>query len=118
VTCCYAYLGAFSMAYPFAFVADAERWAEIPEDLRAVFAEEAEAMWQQSLEAWRRAEAEVVAYDTLKEKGMQELDPMPLEDRKAIQAKLIEIWQGTCADLGETAVGYCNRIEAALQGDS
>ena len=115
VTCCYSYLGAFSMAYPFAFVATQDRWASVPEDLRRIFAEEADAMWTESLETWKVAAAETEAYEWLRtEGGMQELDPLPLDDRKAIQAELIKIWKGNCETMGDQAVGYCGRIEQAL----
>ena len=115
VTCCYAYLGAFSMAYPFSFVAMQDKWNEVPEDLRAIFAEEADKMWDESLEKWRVAAAETDSYEWLKtEGGMQEMDPMPLDDRKAIQAELIKIWKGNCENMGDQAVGYCDRIETAL----
>lgn len=115
VTCCYAYLGAFSMAYPFSFVATNETWAEVPEDLQTIFKEEANRMWEESLEQWRVSAAETASYEWLKtEGGMQEMDPMPLEDRKAIQSELIKIWKANCESMGETAVGYCDRIEAAL----
>ncbi|TDK43843.1 TRAP transporter substrate-binding protein DctP [Antarcticimicrobium luteum] len=115
VTCCYSYLGAFSMAYPFSIVAQKETWAAVPEDLQEIFVTEARVMWDEALERWRSAETEKAAYDWLKTQGgMRELDPMPLEDRKEIQAELIKIWKGTCAGLGEQAVSYCTRIEAAL----
>lgn len=115
VTCCFAYLGAFSMAYPFSFVATEETWDAVPADLQAVFVEEANKMWQESVDAWGVSAAERDSYEWLTtEGGMKQLDPMPLEDRKAIQAELIKIWKGNCESMGGNAVEYCNRIETAL----
>lgn len=116
VTCCMAYLGAFSMAYPFSIGVKPETWQTLPEDLQTIVVEESEAIWKAGVELWREAAAEEEAYKWLTtEGGMQMLDPFPIEDRKKIQDATIDVWRGTCESLGEKAVEYCDRIEAALQ---
>ena len=115
VTSYYSYLGAFSMAYPYSMVATKEKWEAVPADLRKIFAEEANKMWDESLTRWKKAAEETAAYEWLKtEGGMKELPPLPLADRKVIQAELIKIWKGNCKKMGEAALGHCNGIEAAL----
>ncbi len=115
VTCCMAYLSAFSMGYPFVIGTSPEAWAALPDDLKAILAEESQKMWDESLAAWEVGAAEKDAYTWLTDEGgMQMLDPLPVEDRKAIQAELLTIWKAQCEEMGETAVGYCQRIEAAL----
>jgi TRAP-type C4-dicarboxylate transport system substrate-binding protein len=114
VTCCFTYLGASSMAYPFSIGVTEAAWAALPEDYRTALVEEADRMWREAVDEWRAAEQEEAAYATLIEKGMQRLEPMPIEDRRAIQAELIGIWKSGCDDMGETAESYCQRIEQAL----
>lgn len=116
VTCCYSYLSAFSMAYPFSIGVNQDVWESVPDDLKAVLTSEANAMWQESVDRWSRGEAEAAAYETLKSKGMQELEAMPLEDRKLIQGELLKIWQAQAEALGERGAGYFARISAALNG--
>lgn len=115
VTCCFAYLSAFSMAYPFSIAVAEDVWDGVPADLQKVLSEESEAMWQESLEGWKASAAEKEAYEWLTTEGkMKQLDPFPEADRKAMQDELIKVWKSTCEQLGEKAVGYCDRIETAL----
>lgn len=118
VTCCLAYLSSFSMAYPFSIGVNADVWAGVPDDLKAVLVTEANAMWQESVDKWKEGAAEKVAYEFLTTKGgMQMLDPFPLEDRKAIQAELLKIWKAQAESIGPKAVGYYDRIIAALNAN-
>ncbi|MGI6853490.1 TRAP transporter substrate-binding protein [Mesorhizobium sp. 1B3] len=115
VTCCFSYLSAFSMAYPFSVAVSKNVWEGLPADLQKILAEESEALWQESVEGWKVSAAEKEAYEWLTTEGkMKKLDPFPEADRKAVQDELIKVWKSTCEQLGEKAVGYCNRIEAAL----
>lgn len=115
VTCCMSYLGAFSMAYPFSIGVKSDVWATLPEDLQQIVVQESEAIWKEGVEVWRKGAEEEEAYNWLTtEGGMKLLDPFTEEDRKAIQEATIQVWRGTCESLGEKAVGYCNRIEEAL----
>ncbi|MEJ8574187.1 TRAP transporter substrate-binding protein DctP [Microbaculum marinum] len=117
VTCCFSYLSAFSMAYPFSIGVNKATWEKLPDDLKAILTEESHNMWNESVERWKVGAAEKEAYDWLTtEGGMEMLDPMPIEDRKAIQAELVKAWRANCEALGEKAVGYCDRIEKALNG--
>jgi len=118
VTCCFSYLAAFSMAYPFSIGVNQDVWAAVPDDLKAVLTEEANAMWQESVDRWAEGGAEKEAYATLVAKGMQQLDPMPLEDRKLIQAELLQIWQAQAEALGEQGATYYARIVKSLNGGS
>ena len=118
VTCCITYLAAFSMAYPFSIGVTSEDWAELPDDLKEVLVTESNAMWQESVDGWKVGAAEEASYAWLTtEGGMEMLDPMPLEDRQAIQAELVKIWRDQTAELGDTAVGYYERIVDALNAD-
>ena len=115
VTCCFSYLSAFSMAYPFSVAVNKDVWEGLPADLQKILSEESEALWQESVEGWKVSAAEKEAYEWLVTDGkMKRLDPFPEADRKAIQGELINVWKSTCEQLGEKAVGYCGRIEAAL----
>lgn len=115
VTCCYSYLGAFTVAYPFSFIADKDRWAKVPADLQAIFVEESNKIWQESMDEWAEKKPEKEAYKWLQEEArMKEQPPFPMEDRRAIQAEIIKIWKANCAKMGDKAVGYCDRIETAL----
>jgi TRAP-type C4-dicarboxylate transport system substrate-binding protein len=115
VTCCFSYVSAFSMAYPFSIGVNAATWRGLPDDLKKVLAEESRKMWDESVASWRQGAAEKEAYEWLTTKGgVKMLDPMPVEDRKAIQAELIKVWRGNCRGLGAKGVDYCSRIEAAL----
>lgn len=118
VTCCYSYLAAFSMAYPFSIGVNQDVWAAVPDDLKAILVEEADAMWQESVDLWAEGGAEKEAYAALVEKGMQALDPMPLEDRKLIQAELLKIWQTQAEGLGERGASYYSRIVKSLNSGS
>lgn len=115
VTCCFSYLAAFSVSYPFSIGVNKDVWAAVPADLQAILVEESEALWRESIDTWRQSAAEKAAYEWLTTEGkMKQLDPFPEADRKQIQAELVKVWNGTCQSLGEKAVGYCDRIEAAL----
>lgn len=115
VTCCFSYLSAFSMAYPFSIAVTKEVWDGLPADLQKILSEESEALWQESVDGWKASAAEKQAYEWLTTEGkMKQLDPFPEADRKTIQAQLIKVWKSTCEQLGEKAIGYCGRIEAAL----
>ncbi len=115
VTCCLAYLSSFSMAYPFSIGVNEATWAAVPDDLKSIFTTEANAMWQESVDKWKEGAAEKVAYEFLTTTGgMKMLDPFPLEDRKQIQGELLKIWKAQAEALGPKAVGYYERIIAAL----
>jgi TRAP-type C4-dicarboxylate transport system substrate-binding protein len=115
VTCCFSYLSAFSMAYPFSVAVSNEVWNGLPADLQKILTDESEALWQESVEGWKNSTAEKDAYQWLTTEGkMKQLDPFPEADRNAIQNELIKVWKGTCEQLGDKAIGYCGRIEAAL----
>ena len=115
VTCCFSYLSAFSMAYPFSIGVNKDVWEGLPADLQKILVDESEALWRESLEGWKVSAAEKQAYEWLTTEGkMKQLDPFPEADRKAVQEELIKVWKGTCEQLGEKAIGYCGRIEAAL----
>lgn len=109
------YMGAFAIAYPFALIATDETLARIPDDLRAILAEESQSMWDEGIRTWRQGAPEAEAYAWLtSEGGMTMLDPLPLEDRMTIQRELMRVWREGCAAMGERALGYCTRIEQAL----
>lgn len=115
VTCCFSFLGAFSMAYPFSIGVNETTWEALPDDLRTILAEESRKMWEDGVSRWKEGAAEKAAYEWLTTEGeMEMLEPMPIEDRKAIQAELIKIWRENCKALGDRAVGYCDRIEKSL----
>ncbi len=115
VTCCLSYLAAFSMAYPFSIGVNEDVWAAVPEDLKAVFTDEANAMWQEAVDRWKTGAAETEVYEWLTtEGGMTMLDPMPLEDQKAIQAELLKIWQAQAEAIGPKGADYYERIVGAL----
>ena len=119
VTCCFSYLAAFSMAYPFSIGVNQEVWAAVPDDLKAVLVAEANAMWQEAVDRWARGEAEKEAYDWLTTTGgMTMLEPMPLGDRKLIQAELLKIWKAQAEALGEQGAAYYARIVKDLNGGS
>jgi len=115
VTCCFSYLAAFSMAYPFSIATNEDTWAAVPDDLKAILVGEADAMWQESVDLWAEGAAEKAAYEFLTTTGgMKQLDPVPLEDRQAIQAELLKIWKAQAEALGPTGASYYERIVAAL----
>lgn len=115
VTCCYSYIGAFTMAFPFTLVATPQAWAKVPEDLRKILADTSNEMWKQAVDRWSRGEAEKSAYEWLvREKGMKELPPFSLEDRKAIQAALLKVWRAQTEKIGPEAVKNYERIVQAL----
>lgn len=115
VTCCFSYMSAFSMAYPFAIGVNKNVWEGLPVDLQKILVDESEGLWKESVEIWKVGASEKRAYEWLTTEGkMKMLDPFPEADQKAIQDELIKVWKGTCEQLGEKAVGYCGRIEAAL----
>jgi TRAP-type C4-dicarboxylate transport system substrate-binding protein len=119
VTCCYSYLGAFTMAFPFTLTATQEGWNKVPADLQKIVADESNTMWNESVEQWREgaAEAEAEAF-LIDEGGMKKLDPVPLEDRKKIQAALLSVWKENAEQIGPEAVENYNRIVAALNKGS
>ncbi|MBK7261643.1 MAG: TRAP transporter substrate-binding protein DctP [Rubrivivax sp.] len=114
VTCCMSYLAAFSMAYPFSIGVNKDVWAKVPPDLQKLFVDEANAMWQESLETWKHGAAEKKAYDFLATKGMKLLAPMPVADQKLIQAELLKIWRQQSEKISPAALGYFERINKAL----
>ena len=115
VTCCMAYLGAFSMASPYTIGVIEANWQALPDELKTIFSEESRNMWNKALAEWQVGAPEKAAYEWLTtEGGMKMLDPLPLEDRKTIQVELLKTWRANCKALGEKAIGYRNRIETAL----
>ena len=115
VTCCMTYLAAFSMAYPFSIGVNKEVWAKVPDDLKKILVDESNAMWRESVEIWKGGGAEKSAYEWLTTKGgMKMLDPVPLADRKLIQAELLKIWRAQAEKISPTALGYFERINKAL----
>lgn len=118
VTCCMAFFSAFPIAYPFSYSALQTTWDELPEEARRILADVAEEMAAEDYAQWLAAPAEEAAYEWLTtEGGMTRLDPMPIEDRRTIRAAYIEGWNATCAELGERAIGYCERIQSVLLAD-
>jgi len=89
-------------------------WAKVPPDLQKLFVDEANAMWQESLETWKHGAAEKKAYDFLATKGMKLLAPMPVADQKLIQAELLKIWRQQSEKISPAALGYFERINKAL----
>ena len=115
VTCCISYLAAFSMAYPFSIGVNKDVWAKVPPDLQKILVDESNAMWRESLESWKVGAAEKAAYEWLTTKGgMKMLDPMPMADRKLIQAELLKIWRSQSEKIGPAALAYFERINKAL----
>ncbi|MCP5368567.1 MAG: TRAP transporter substrate-binding protein DctP [Hyphomicrobiales bacterium] len=116
VTCCMSYLAAFSMAYPFTIGVNKDVWEKVPADLRQILKDTSEQMWNESVEKWKVGAAEKEAYEWLTTKGgMKMLDPVPLADRKLIQAELLKLWREQAEKAGPTAVGYFERITAHLK---
>ncbi|MCL4744001.1 MAG: TRAP transporter substrate-binding protein DctP [Burkholderiaceae bacterium] len=115
VTCCISYLSAFSMAYPFSIGVNKDVWAKVPPNLQKILVDESNAMWRESLESWKQGAAEKTAYEWLTTKGgMKMLDPVPLADRKLIQAELLKIWRAQSEKISPVALAYFERINKAL----
>lgn len=115
VTCCFSYLAAFSMAYPFSIGVNEATWAELPDDLKSILTTEADAMWQEAVDRWKVGAAEQAAYEWLTtEGGMTMLEPMPEADQQEIQAELLTIWKRQAEAIGPDGAAYYERIVEAL----
>lgn len=108
-------IGYSTIGSPIAITARRDRWEELPQDLRDALARVGEEMYQEQIEAWRNREEEAAAEAFLKENGMTQLEPFPMEDRREIRKAMLAAWQRQTQAIGPEAVEIYERVSVALE---
>lgn len=116
VTCCISNIMAFTgQGVLNAIVVPRENWERLSEEQRVILREVGDELWQEMLQEWRDGErVQREHFDHFEQMGMQVLSPFPLEDRKAIQAEVLEAWRQECETLGPEAVELYQSVVEAL----
>ena len=116
VTCCASFVGALTLS-PRGISADATKWASLPADLRQVMVDVGEELFSESMARWREEEIYNAAAAKLTESGYKMLEPFPLEDRLQIQTAILKVWREDVEKINPEALGYYDRIVAALKAE-
>jgi TRAP-type C4-dicarboxylate transport system substrate-binding protein len=114
VTCCASFVGALTLS-PRGIAADATKWANLPQDLRQIMLDVGEEMFDESMALWNEEKIYKAAEAKLTESGYKVLDAFPLEDRVEIQQAILDVWREDVEKIGPQALGYYERIVAALR---
>lgn len=108
-------IGYSTIASPIAIVARKADWEALPEDMREILTAVGREMYSEQIEAWTAREEEKEAEAFLKEHGMTELEPFPLEDRETIRDAILAAWKTQAENIGPRAVEIYERVTAELE---
>ncbi|MEO8654041.1 MAG: TRAP transporter substrate-binding protein DctP [Ramlibacter sp.] len=108
-------LAPFSAAFPGSLAFTPAAWAKLDPEMQAAIRAAGEADNVRALANWREGKDEKDAQAFLESKGMKFLGPLPLEDRRRIQAELLKVWREQSEKLGPEAVKNFERISALLR---
>lgn len=113
-TCCITYLHPTTAAYPATLAFSPAAWGKLDDKLKRVVQDAAKLEYDRSVAAWRDGKGELEAQQFLESKGVKFYPPLPLEQRKQIQAALLEEWRMQSEKLGPDAVRHYQQIHDAL----
>ncbi len=115
VTCCYSTFTPFTaFGAPYGFIIRKDHWAKVSDDLRKVMRDASEADWEKGLADWRAKADDIAAEKTLKDKGMNNLAPFSVADRKTLQKAVFAVWREESEKLGPDALEMFNQAATAL----
>lgn len=114
-TCCVTYLAPFSAAFPATLAFTPQAWARLDPAMQAALRAAGEEDMARAVAAWREGKGEKEAQAFLESKGMKFMPPLPLDDRRKVQAVLLKIWREQSEKLGPEALKNFERISAALR---
>src|SRR5690606_4962838 len=113
-TCCVTYLHPSTAAYPATLGFTPAAWGRLDEAMKSAVRAAAQAEYTRAVAAWREGKGESEAQKFLESKGLKYYPPLPLEDRRKIQAALLEEWRLASEKLGPEALRNYEQIRQAL----
>lgn len=113
-TCCATYVGPFSAAFPDNLVFTPVAWEKLDASMRQAIKAAGEADLKKTIAEWQEGKGEAADKAFLESKGMKFLPPLPLQERRQIQAELLKVWRAQSEKLGPEAVKNYERITAEL----
>jgi TRAP-type C4-dicarboxylate transport system substrate-binding protein len=99
---------------PYAMMANKQKWAALPADLKAVVASAIADLEKASFDFSGDARGESEARDRLKAQGVTFHGDLPEADRTAIRAAALKTWETIMTEAGPQAVQYRQNILKAL----
>jgi TRAP-type C4-dicarboxylate transport system substrate-binding protein len=114
-TCCVTPIGPFTAAFPSTIAFTPAAWGKLDPALQAAVRASVEAESARALSEWRGGKGEADNRGFLEAKGMKFMPPLPIEDRRKVQAELLKVWREQSEKLGPEGVQSFERISAALR---
>ena len=109
-----AYVTPFIASTPSGFLARKKTWAALPDEFKEVWQDVTNAQMQKDMASYQEDAIEPQLLEELKTKGITILDPLPEEDRRALQTDALRAWRANAQKIGSKSIGYYDRIVADL----
>jgi TRAP-type C4-dicarboxylate transport system substrate-binding protein len=114
-TCCVTYLAPFSAAFPATLAFTPAAWERLDGPMRDAIKAAGEADMKRAVAEWQEGKGEKASQAFLESKGMKFQPPLPMEDRRRIQAELLKAWREQSEKLGPEALKNFDLISSKLR---